>query len=259
MPDEEREPTAEQEAAISRLLAEARATEPLPAEVAARLDRVLVGLGEERASAPAATPDQVLALAARRRRAAVLLVAAAAVVAIGVGLGQVVDGPDSGGDSGAVNGGVETSVQDEAERRQSDDSDTSGLDAGEGAPPEEMAPDGSAFDEGPSPAATSTVGRVRKSSFTSDANQLRRAIPDDAVDGQFVELSADQLPRGYVLRDRPFDCAPAPWGHGVLVPVLFDGMPAVLAYRPATGESQVVDLVQCGSGNVLGSTTLRAG
>jgi hypothetical protein len=150
-------------------------------------------------------------------------------------------------------------VQGEAERRQQDDTATDGLDAGGEAAPEETDPDGSAFDESPELAATPTVGRVSKASFTADANQLRRAIPDDAVDGQFVELSADQLPRGYVLRDRPFDCAPAPWGDGVLVPVFFDGVPAVLAYRPAAGDSQVVDLVQCGSGNILGSTTLQAG
>lgn len=257
MPDQEREPTPEQEARISRLLAGARATEPVPAEVADRLDRALVGLGEERSSERADTHGQVLALASRRRRATVLLAAAAAVVAIGVGLGQVGGGPDSSSDGSGADGAGGASVQGEAERRAQDD--TEGLDAGSGQDTEETDPDGSAFDESPELAATPTVGRVRKASFTADANQLRRAIPDDAVDGQFVELFADQLPRGYVLRDRAFDCAPAPWGEGVLVPVFFDGMPAVLAYRPAAGESQVVDLVQCGSGNILGSTTLRAG
>jgi len=257
MSDEEREPTPGQEAAISRLLADARATEPLPAEVAARLDRVLVGLGEERAGAQEATPGQVLALASRRRRASVLLVAAAAVVAVGVGLGQVVGGLDTtNDDSGAAS---ESSAQGDAERGQDQDKNTDSLDAG-GAVSEKAERDGSTFGESLSPASIpATVGRVRKASFTADANQLRRAIADDAVDGQFVDLAADQLPRGYVLRGRAFDCAPASWGEGVLVPVFFDGTPAVLAYRPAAGDSQVVDLVQCGSGDILGSTTLPAG
>ena len=45
-------------------------------------------------------------------------------------------------------------------------------------------------------------------------------------------------------------------GPGVLVPVLYDGMEAVLAYRPPTDDAQVVDLLQCGTGDVLRTTTL---
>ncbi len=40
------------------------------------------------------------------------------------------------------------------------------------------------------------------------------------------------------------------------MPVLYDGSEAVLAYRPPTDDAQVVDLLQCGTGDVLRTTTL---
>ena len=100
---------------------------------------------------------------------------------------------------------------------------------------------------------------MRSDRFTADVNQLRRALPDDAVDGAFAQLAAGQLPSGYVVTGRTFECAPADYGPGVLVPVFFDGTPFVLAYLPVTGESQVVDLLRCGTGESERSTTLKAG
>jgi hypothetical protein len=259
MPDQEREPTPEQEAEVTRLLAEARVAEPLPAHIAARLDRVLEGLAEERAGGPPVAAGHVVALAGRRRRATWLLAAAAAVVAVGIGVGQVVGGSTSGTDDSSAGGGnADAQVQDRDSSGSDSGSDSPGV-ASEPVPPPKENDDGaSSFDEHAAP-RVATAGWVHKSSFTADANQLRRAIPDDAVDGEFVQLAADQLPAGYVRGTRDFACAPTSWGPGVLVPVFFDGNPAVLAYRPATGESQVVDLVQCGTGNILGSTTLQAG
>ena len=107
MTDEERELPPEQEAAVRRLLAEARATEPVPADVAARLDRVLTGLGEEQRF-PAVATGHVVAPPWRRRRATVVLVAAAAVVAIGVGLGQL--GSNQSNDGGDAGGSADTAV-----------------------------------------------------------------------------------------------------------------------------------------------------
>ncbi len=250
MTDEERELPPEQEAAVRRLLAEARATEPMPADVAARLDRVLVGLGEE--GFPDAAARHVVAPPWRRRRATVVLVAAAAVVAIGVGLGQL-DGVGDGGDSDS-GGAADSAVT--AERAPSADlEDGDGDGDGDGAAP---APSeaGSAYATSPDPATP--VGRVDADRFTADVNQLRLGIPEDAVDGEFVQLAADQLTSGSVITGRPFECAPAVWGAGVLVPVYVDGTPFVLAYRPATGESQIVDLLRCGTGQPERSTTLKA-
>ena len=253
MPDQERELTPQQEAEIRRLLGEARVTEPSPAEVTARLDRVLVGFGEERDGAAPVAAGHVVALASRRRRASYLLVAAAAVVAVGIGLGQVVGNED--GSDADTQGATDTGIA--ADREAPTEAD--GLTGAEPDPQPSSA--GAEHDSGATspPLGETRAGRVRKASFTADANQLRRSLPETSVDGEFVQLAADQLPTGYVLEPRPFDCAPASWGHGVLVPVYFDGTPAVLAYRPVTGESQVVDLLQCGTGEKLRSTTLQAG
>jgi hypothetical protein len=252
MSDEERGPTPEQETEIRRLLAEARATAPPPADVAARLDRVLVGLGEERGGTPPRLPGHTVALASRRRRATILLAAAAAVVAIGVGLGQIVDSQDSADDSAS-------SAEDSPDAsllEENADGGGAGDDSARDAPEESGAQPES--ESSTTPPRTATVGRVREASFTSDVDELRRALPADRIDGEFVQLVVGQLPSDYVLANRPFDCAPAPWGRGVLVPAYLDGTPAVLAYRPVTGETQIVDLLQCGTGETLHTTTLPA-
>ncbi len=249
MTDEERELPPEQEAAVRRLLSDARATEPVPADVAARLDRVLVGLGEERL--PASSTGHVVAPAWRRRRAAVVLVAAAAVVAVGVGLGQLDGIQPSSDDADAGGGAGDAAVN--AERAPSAQNEDGAEGDDEGVPSEKPS---TSYAQAPT---AGPVGRVRADRFTADVNQLRRAIPDNAADGEFVQLPGKQLPPGYVVTDRAFDCAAAPWGFGVLVPVFFDGTPGVLAYRPVTGESQIVELLRCGTGESLRSTTLQAG
>lgn len=242
MTDQERELPPEQEAAVRRLLADARATDPPPADVVDRLDRVLAGLGDE--GVPGSSTGHTLAPPWRRRRATALLVAAAAVVALGVGLGQLDGGSDTDGS------GADAAVN--AERAPSalvEDGASSAV------PPPVQPP----MVQGSAPETTGPVGRVRAGHFSADVNQLRRAIPDDAPDGEFVQLPRAQLPKDYIVNGRAFECPPAPWGSGVLVPVYFGGTPAVLAYRPVTGESQIVELLRCGTGESLRSTTLRAG
>jgi hypothetical protein len=88
----------EQEESVRRLLASARATEPLPEEVRLRLEEVLRGLAEADQPLAAGTTAPVVDLAARRRRRVrTLFVAAAAVTAFGVALPQLlqVTGSDS--------------------------------------------------------------------------------------------------------------------------------------------------------------------
>lgn len=96
MTDPDRLP--EHDEAVRRLLADARHEEPAPPEVVARLDTVLADLTADRQEP---TPVVELRAARRRRRAASLLLAAAAVVAVGVGLNQVMtpSGMDSAGDA----------------------------------------------------------------------------------------------------------------------------------------------------------------
>ena len=83
MPDPDLTPPEEQ---VRRLLADARHDEPMPDDVADRLDRVLADLQDESRRTPAP-----IDLAARRRRriARNVLVAAAAVVVVGVGISRV--------------------------------------------------------------------------------------------------------------------------------------------------------------------------
>jgi len=83
--------TPDQHDDVRRALAEARHTDPIPADVAARLDRVLDDLGDER-SAATESAHSVVSLEARRRRrhATRMLVAAAAVVVGGFSINAIV-------------------------------------------------------------------------------------------------------------------------------------------------------------------------
>ncbi len=250
MTDEERELPPEQEAAVRRLLAEARATEPVPADVAARLDRVLVGLGED--GFPAAATGHVVAPPWRRRRAAVVLVAAAAVVAIGVGVGQI-DGIQGGSDSDAGGGAGDAAVT---------PSGRPGLRRGRrrrrrpGGGAQREAVDGGRPGTRPlgagRPRPRGPLHRRRQPAAPGHPRRRRRRRVRPA------HRATSSRPATWSPTGRSSARAAA-WGPGVLVPVFFDGTPAVLAYRPVTGESQIVDLLRCGTGESLRSTTLQAG
>ena len=111
------------------MLADARHDEPVPPEVAARLDEALAGL---RAEEPSDT--NVVPLRRRAARLPRYLLAAAAVVAIGYGTTQVIDNTLSGssGDSGSAGGGV---AEDSTVDKDAGSGDSPS--AAEGAPPPE--------------------------------------------------------------------------------------------------------------------------
>ena len=240
MPDSD--PMPEQQARLRRLLAEVRVEEPMPAEVAARLDEALAEL----AGAPAPVVD--LSTGRRRRRAGRLLLAAAAVVVAGLGVGQLVDSQ----------GGSATSDGGDAARPDSADEPAAGSYGPEAA--------------GPSPTGESTgtrtngtmnlalrylhpaeplrrLPRVREESFGRDVTRVRdRLVADTAA---FDRSRARRLPvaKGAV-------CGPARWGRGTLVVVRSDTGLAVLALRPPRGETQVADLLACDDAKLLTSVTL---
>ena len=83
--------TPDQHDAVRRALADARHTDPIPADVADRLERVLDDLADER-SAATESAHSVVSLEARRRRrhATRMLVAAAAVVVGGFSINAIV-------------------------------------------------------------------------------------------------------------------------------------------------------------------------
>jgi len=231
---DERDLTPEQEARVARLLADARHDEPIPDEVAARLDRVLAGLSSEHVPGPDEQYPAVVDLAARRRRrAAGLLVAAAAVIVAAVGIGQVV-----GGDDGATDdAGGGSSITSEEERA---------ADGGPGAAgpakPNEMSE--SELE------ALGAPARVTTRSFASDVRRLQDRAGFDNADESLV--SGEQL----AAPEMDFTCGRTVLPAGKLIAVEYNGSPAVLVYQTPGGGTQVVELVQCGSGETLRSTTI---
>jgi hypothetical protein len=93
--------------------------------------------------------------------------------------------------------------------------------------------------------------RITTNSFASDVRRLqdRAGVRTNASSGY---MDGDDL----AARGMGFTCGGADFGSGKLIAVRYNGSPAVLAYRPASGETQTVDLLQCGSGDVLRSTTV---
>jgi hypothetical protein len=217
---------------IRRLLAEARHTEPIPAEIVARLDGVLADLVADRPAAlPAPPPTPVVDLAARRRRtAAQLLVAAAAVIEVGVGISQVL--PQGG--QGDADGGSAMSAQ------EPEAADGGGAaDEGGGSGSE----DGLTSAPGDSPNLASPV-KIRSHRFGADVRRLRAELGDSSKDVQKFYDSQG--------------CLTVDVGAGEFVPAEYDGAPAVVVLRVPSGDVQVVDLYLCGDTQARRSITLTA-
>ncbi|WP_134740540.1 hypothetical protein [Nocardioides sp. 503] len=232
---DERELTPAEEERVRRLLAEARVEAPMPEDVVTRLDRVLAQLGEAEPG-----PDaHVVELASRRRRkVTTLLVAAAAVVAIGVGVGQVLPQAE------------------QSDSQASSDADAGGDPAGGRAQaPDAAAPEGSMERNDTTFDLVDGVPRVRASRFADDVARVAELQSAQASD-------RDNLPNALQSQadgDATAICDPAAWGAGKLQLVRYDAQPAVLAFRPPMGDTQVVDLLQCGTGELLRSVTLAVG
>lgn len=224
------------EAAVRARLAEARHTEPVPADVVTRLDAVLADLTAERRRTPPEPAAPVVHLPSRRRRAVASgLVAAAAVVALGVALPQVLDP-----------GGSEESL-------------SAGDSAGDAAV---QAPPGAGSDarsEAGGSADSSAPGEmVEEPGASSERSGSTFAAP--------VALRSDEPLRpavraladgGSTAYDADAGCAPGT-GEGERVDATWDGRPAVVVLRPVTDDRQVVDVYVCGSDEVVATTTLPA-
>ena len=206
-----------EEEQIRRLLADARHTEPVPDDVAARLDGVLADLRAESTTVPPATsaapaPDELgtdeLAGRRRRRRAGTLLVAAAAVVAVGFGISRVGDLSSSGpADSSSAGGSAAESSRSDA-----------------AAGPAPFVLDPSTFDDDVATLVTS--GDLRSYA----------APPADS--------------------SKPLvACRGA--GAGVRIPVLYDDQDAVLVVRPVHDGSREAVLYRCGESTPVRSTTVQ--
>ncbi|WP_372727240.1 hypothetical protein [Nocardioides sp.] len=239
--------TKQQDQAVRRLLAEARHTEPMPDDVAARLERVLSDLADS-PEGPGETGNLVELASRRRRRVASLLVAAAAVVVLGVGLGQLMDI----GQGDAISAST-------ADRSTPEDADSAaGSAAGSGETNSEL---GAALDSFGSFETLAPV-EIRPDDFSTDVARTRRQLES----GRLADRTSptDKSPTSSSAESAPaesagssaYDCVRPEWGEGSYVPVLYGADLGVLVFREVTGDSQVVDLFSCGSPEVLRSITL---
>jgi hypothetical protein len=229
------DPLTPEDEEVRRLLAEARHTGRTPPDVVARLDRVLDDLAQEPAVAA-----PVIDLARRRRRVASLLVAAAAVVAVGVGLSQVVSPQTETADSQATGAAPEAADE--------------GSDSGQSKVPLN---DGEDLGGAPAPSAPDAEGksgliRVRLNYLRDDFIAARRLRE---LDGQAYSplRSANQADQAAGAA-----CHADAWGQGRFVPVRYGKVPAVLVFRRPLGDTQVADLFLCGSTEPVRSVTLPA-
>jgi hypothetical protein len=231
------------EVSVRRLLAEARADEPMPADVVARMDDVLAGLRSEPASRPEETSDEPAPTEAtvtrlrdhRRRRAAGWLLGAAAVVVGGILVAQHL--PD---DTTSSQNGAASAADGQVAHPPRDSTGSTG-----------SAP--KAQSKGSQDGITNSAGGgpvvVRPQHFTADALAARRLQRTPSAQGN--DFTSSSSPSS------PSCTAPKPYAD--VVRASYQGAPAILVYRPPAGGAQVVDLVLCGSTRVVRSTTLPHG
>jgi hypothetical protein len=225
MPDDDLTPTDEQ---VRRLLSDARHDEPMPDDVAARLDEVLAGLRVDR-------PPVDLAARQRRRHVRTWVLAAAAVVVIGVGANQV----DWSGMSTSAGDG-------------SDSAAAGAMDSDADGPAEVPAPE---MEAGGRPNWDSARTQLDSGEFGYQVDQFRQAKRQvlKRLDGLTATTSGELSSDAHAYSGF---CGIGKVGKGVRFPVRYDGERAWLVFRPAQGETQVVDLYLCGRDEPTRSITL---
>lgn len=241
-PDEQLDPASpEDEARIRELLSGARATGPMPADVAARLDAALVDLAAERGLADPVPADNVIPITrTRRHRVVTVLGAAAAVAVFGLGVGAVLNG-ESGEDEGAdssAGSAVERGDEDLAHEEAADDVPREAETANSG--------DGDIRDE--EYQLGDRAYAVHPGHLSDDLARLQDLV--------LPEPGAADYDRGLVHAPKGFTCELTTSGRGVVVGVRYDGSPAFVRFLEPVGDSQVVEVLQCGTGDILRSTTL---
>ncbi|MEZ0577526.1 hypothetical protein [Nocardioides sp. MH1] len=243
--DEASEPVSpEDETRLRALLSDARESGATPDDVVARLDDTLAGLVAERlAEEPEPTPATGSEASihplvrTRRHRVVAVLGAAAAVAVLGLGIGALLDqGSDDAGDSAATDAGVERGVHADAD---------SGAAKAQPSESLETADELAAYEKIVLAPRASTV---RSPHLTRDLARIQAAYLSSPGSARYGKTLIHE-PKG-------FTCADAVWGRGVLVAARYDGAPAYVAFRQPMGDSQVVEVLQCGTAEVLRSTTL---
>lgn len=233
--------SADQERAVRDLLASARHDEPIPHDVAARLEANLAELSavrrELRVHGEAGAP--VVSLAARRRRRVTTgLLAAAATVVLGVGLGQVLPSAvtPTGGDAASTESG-------------------SDLGSGREAAPELGTTDSRRDDLRPTNEPGARAEKAPLPPPRVDPEAFRRSVREIRDRSSRVRAHS-----GYLVQDRALGtgapCAHEPAGPGRQVLVDYGGTLATLLIGRASGGVQPVELLACDSGELLRSARL---
>ena len=245
--------TPAEEERVRRLLAEARHTDPMPADLADRFDAVIGELAAERddeassdepAAAAAAAVVSLDAARRRRRRLSGLLVAAAAVVAVGVGVPSYFHAMTSASNDSMAGGAPA------ADAAGGDQPETTG--GGRGSSTESGKDSTAPTPEGAQQYAAEAP-RVAASHFRRDA--IRLASADNAA---LTSGSAGDDARTKSLFDLA-GCTRSPeWGKGRGVAVVFDDIPALMIYRTPVGGLQQVDLYVCASTDAELTTQIPA-
>lgn len=206
---------------VRGLLAEAAPREPMPSEVASRLDSVLADLVSERAGTE---PHNVVPLPTRRRRWPQVLVAAAAVSVLGLGVGSLLG-----------NGALTPTQEDSATAGAESGEDAAGESADErsdrpNALSEENADPGDG-QAAPEPAQDGSVLRLR-----------RRTLELDLQRAQDLALAEPLGRRWDTACVRPRTTAGDEW-----LPARLDGEPAVLVLRDARDGQRRAEVYTCGA------------
>lgn len=259
--------TPEQEAAISRLLAEARHDEPIPADVAARLDAVLGDLSADDLEVVGTRPSigtvtELAGVRHRRRNAARLLLAAAAVVVGGVAIGQNLGDRATGDADSAQAGdsaGLEPREDDKAAANAAggsgDDSASAfGEDGGTAA---ESAPDAGSSDSDDAARLLDELNTpldLTADNFEVEVQRNLSAAPGARRSAALSNLDAVASYAAMTL----FTCPDGDYGDGARLPAYFDEQEAVLVLRRALAGVQRVDLLECGTAHEIASTDVPA-
>jgi len=256
--------TPAQEEAVRRALADAGGPVPIPTDVADRLDDVLAGLAAERSAgalppggvheshpeAPAVVVPLDPAALRRRRRVRMLFgaAAAAAVVVIGVGI--------------ATDRAADDDLAAAHELAQDDSARTATLDQGAGGQAEKAPTDVASSSLTVPTESSGPYVEPRRVPTAEPVQEVRAGhLREDLVALQHVVLphptTADYA-GAMLVAPTDFVCEPASFGEGYLVGVRYNSKPAVVAFRQPVGSTQEAEVLACGTGDVLHSTTLPA-
>jgi hypothetical protein len=223
---------------LRALLADVKVSEPMPADVAGRLDAALASLQAERAR-----PAPVVPL--RRRLAPILAAAAVAVVVGGVGIAQLVS--DTHG-----------------QRSTTADSAGSG-EALKGAPsaaaPSARAPHPATKDSGATVFASVPVftrARFAEQVASPEATAFEAKTGSAGTDTPSVPSSADLVAptEGRVPAAVASGCAGPDLPGTRSVPILLDSRPAALVLHPVTDGQQLVEAWSCDGVERLASASV---